>query len=115
MKRKIKIKLVCLLLGIILVGGVILFRINKEPDQPLFGSMYEMKKCDSTIDMPQCIKVEADCCDCDNITINKKYESYWKNKLAKKCEMVSCVLIPPSEPNCFQKAGCINNKCQLYD
>ena len=117
MEKKIKIGLIVLSAGIVLISGLVLFLSNEKPS--LEPSLNEMKKCYSDDDLVQCVKVKADCCGCNAggtaIAINKRYKSYWENRLAEKCKEIECPAVMSNDPSCFQKVGCINDECQLYD
>ena len=119
MRKKTKIGLISLLIGIALTSGLVLFLFNKKPNKPSSVNMATMIKCNSkAADINQCVKVKADCCGCQeggkNIPINRNYKSYWESKLRKKCKDVMCPMVISNDPSCSQKVSCIDNRCQLH-
>ena len=92
------------ILSIFLIAGCI-------QEQPATLNLYS---CSQDTD---CIKVAGGCCDCGGggnaTTINKNFESEWKDKLSNKCKDIGCAAVMSDDPTCFKTAKCVENKCVL--
>lgn len=98
-------RFVVLLLAILVLAAF--FTLVKVDEERMFSCSVDS----------DCAAVTADCCGCNMggkaTSINKNYESAWKDKILSQCGERACLAVISNDPTCFAKPECVAGLCKL--